>query len=45
MFIRDSEQKHFEPACNAIQDFVGKKFCFRKTDQKTSTQNEPVDAP
>ena len=26
MFIRDSEQKHYEPACSAIRDFVGKIF-------------------
>ena len=34
MFIRDSEQKHYEPACYAIRDFVGKKFCFKRSDQK-----------
>ena len=28
MFIRDLEQTHYEPACNAMGDFVGKKFCF-----------------
>ena len=28
MFIRESEKKHFETACNAIRDFVGKKFRF-----------------
>ena len=43
MFIRDSEQKHYEPACNAIRDFVGKKF--KRSDQETLPQNELVDLP
>ena len=45
MFIRDSGQKHYEPACNAIRDFVGKKICFKRSDQETLSKNEPVDAP
>ena len=38
-------EKHNEPACNAIQNFVGKKICFKKSDQEALPQNEPVDAP
>ena len=46
MFIRDWEQKHYEPACNAIRDFVGKKFSFKRSDQekhyhKTSLLTHP----
>ena len=29
----------------AIRDFVGKKFCFKRSVQQTLPQNEPVDAP
>ena len=45
MFNRDSKEKQFESACNAIRDFVGKKFCFKGSDQETLPQHETVDAP
>ena len=45
MFFRDLEQKqNYEPACNTIQDFVGEKFCFNRSDQERLPQNEPIDA-
>ena len=45
MFIPDSEQKHDEPACCAIWGFVGKKLCFKRSDQDTLPQKNPIDAP
>ena len=45
MFIRDSEQKHYEPACNVIRDFVGKisasKDQFKKHYLKMSLLTHP----
>ena len=45
VFIRDSELKCIDSACDIVRDFVGKKFCFKRSDQKTLPQNELVDAP
>ena len=49
IFIRDSEQEHYEPACNAIQKFV-QKISYKKLYEKfkrpdQETQNDSVDAP
>ena len=43
--VRDYKQKLYESACFVIWDFVGKKFCFKRSDQETLPQNEPVYAP
>ena len=45
MIIRDSKQKHYERACYATRDFVGKKFCIKRSDQVTLPQIEHVEAP
>ena len=45
MFIRESKQKKYEPACKAIWVFVGNKFCFKRSDQETRPQNELLTHP